>query len=206
MITAENLCSIYGCSADTAAAWVDDINITLGIYNIDTPLRASAFLAQIGHESNRLKAVEENLNYGAAGLKATFGKYFKENGLVDSYARKPQMIANRVYANRNGNGDEQSGDGWRYHGRGLIQITFKTNYESCGRALGVDFVSNPTLLADPKYATLSAGWFWDSRNLNEYADNEDFLTITKRINGGINGIEDRTKLYEKAKEVLCGSD
>lgn len=122
------------------------------------------------------------------GLLKVFQKYFDRQS-AKKYQRKPESIANKVYANRYGNGDVLSGDGWRYRGRGLIQITFKDNYEECSDDMGIDFVKNPDLLLTPKYATLSAGWYWDSRGLNEYADNGDMKRITKLINGGYNRIK-----------------
>lgn len=183
-------------------------------YNIDNPNRVRAFLAQIGHESGQLSAVVENLNYSAKALRSVFGKYFKTDAEAEKYARKPEAIANVVYANRLGNGDTKSGDGWRYRGRGLIQITGKSNYNEASQKmyalpLGVDFVDEPELLATPDYAAQSAAWWWENAGLNAVADGlggandtEVFKQITKRINGGYNGLDDRLAIYERAKTVI----
>lgn len=183
-------------------------------YNIDNPNRVRAFLAQIGHESGQLSAVVENLNYSAKVLRSVFGKYFKTDAEAEKYARKPEAIANVVYANRLGNGSTASGDGWRYRGRGLIQLTGKANYDKATNEMyalpmGVDFVDEPELLATPEYAAQSAAWFWESNGLNALADQlggdddtEVFKAITKRINGGYNGLDDRFALYERAKKAI----
>ena len=183
-------------------------------YNIDNPNRVRAFLAQIGHESGQLSAVVENLNYSAKALRSVFGKYFKTDAEAEKYARKPEAIANVVYANRLGNGDTKSGDGWRYRGRGLIQITGKSNYNEASQKmyalpLGVDFLDEPELLATPDYAAQSAAWWWENAGLNAVADGlggandtEVFKQITKRINGGYNGLDDRLAIYERAKTVI----
>lgn len=183
-------------------------------YNIDNPNRVRAFLAQIGHESGQLSAVVENLNYSAKELRSVFGKYFKTDAEAEKYARKPEAIANVVYANRLGNGDTKSGDGWRYRGRGLIQITGKSNYNEASQKmyalpLGVDFVDEPELLATPEYAAQSAAWWWENAGLNAIADGlggandtEVFKQITKRVNGGYNGLDDRLAIYERAKTVI----
>lgn len=183
-------------------------------YNIDNPNRVRAFLAQIGHESGQLSAVVENLNYSAKALRSVFGKYFKTDAEAEKYARKPEAIANVVYANRLGNGDTKSGDGWRYRGRGLIQITGKSNYNEASQKmyalpLGVDFLNEPELLATPDYAAQSAAWWWENAGLNAVADGlggandtEVFKQITKRINGGYNGLDDRLAIYERAKTVI----
>jgi len=166
----------------------------LNNYNVNTPLRLSHLLAQLHHESN-LQAVEENLNYSAKGLRTTFGKYFTELESI-KYARKPQMIANRVYANRMGNGNEASGDGWKFRGRGFIQITGKSNYFQLSNDTKIDYLNKPELLLNESDAMVSALWFWKRNNLNAYADKNDILGITKRINGGINGLTHRKELFE----------
>lgn len=183
-------------------------------YNINTPNRSRAFLAQIGHESGQLSAVVENLNYSAKALRSVFGKYFKTDAEAEQYARKPETIANVVYANRLGNGNTASGDGWRYRGRGLIQLTGKANYDKATNEMyalpmGVDFVDEPDLLATPEYAAQSAAWFWENNGLNALADQlggaddaEVFKAITKRINGGYNGLDDRLAIYQRAKTVI----
>ena len=183
-------------------------------YNITNSNRIRAFLAQVGHESGQLSAVVENLNYSAKALRSVFGKYFKTDAEAEQYARKPEAIANVVYANRMGNGDTVSGDGWRYRGRGLIQLTGKANYDKATNEMyalpmGVDFVDEPDLLATPEYATQSAAWFWESNGLNALSDQlggandtDIFKVITKRINGGYNGLDDRLAIYERAKTVI----
>lgn len=183
-------------------------------YNINNPNRIRAFLAQVGHESGQLSAVVENLNYSAKALRSVFGKYFKTDAEAEQYARKPEAIANVVYANRMGNGDTESGDGWKYRGRGLIQLTGKNNYDKATNEmyalpLGVDFVDEPDLLATPEYAAQSAAWYWETNGLNALADQlggaddtEVFKAITKRINGGYNGLDDRLAMYERAKIVI----
>lgn len=174
-------------------------------YEINTALRLAHFLAQINHESGDMKRLEENLNYSAKRLLEVFPKYFDSYEIALSYANKPKMIASRVYANRMGNGDEASGDGWKYIGRGLIQLTGKANYVAFDRFLNAngEIVSNPDLVAKNKeYAVLTAFFYWDSRKLNNLIDkdgNQYFVCkeITKRINGGYNGINDRWERFKK---------
>lgn len=162
---------------------------------IETKNQRAMFLAQLLHESAMLSDTTENLNYSENGLLKVFPKYF-DRSRAKKYARNPERIANRVYANRMGNGSEDSGDGWRFRGRGLIQLTGKDNYIACGRELGVDLVKNPDYLLTPDGSTRSAGWFWESRNLNVSADKGDIVTNTRIINGGQNGLEHRTNLYK----------
>lgn len=196
------LVAILACSQATESKWIDSINAACTKYSINSRLRLAAFIAQVGHESARLTAVEENLNYSASGLLATFGKYF-DSASAAAYARQPQKIGNRVYANRMGNGSEASGDGYTYRGRGLIQCTGKSTYNSCSQGIGIDVLNNPASLTSPPNAALSAGWFWNSRSLNDYADRSDFISITKKINGGTNGQADRQALYDRALIVLA---
>jgi putative chitinase len=195
------LVKILGCSQATEDKWIEPINAACEKFKITTKLRLAAFIAQVGHESGRLGIVTENLNYSADGLQKTWPSRFNEEN-SDLYERKPEKIANKVYYGRMGNGDESSGDGWKYRGRGLIQCTGKSNYDAFSQACGVDAVSNPDSLAEPTNAALSAAWFWGSKGLNAYADKQDFLTITKRINGGTHGQADRELLYKKALIVL----
>lgn len=164
--------------------------------NIRTKNQQAMFLAQILHESAMLSAVVENLNYSELNLTKVFKKYF-DRTTAKKYARQPQKIANRVYANRMGNGNEMSGDGWKYRGRGLIQLTGKENYINCGKDLGVDLIKNPDYLITPEGAARSAGWFWRKNKLNFSADKGDIITNTKIINGGSNGLEHRALLYKK---------
>ena len=171
-------------------------------FEIDTPGRIAAFLAQVAHESGNFRAVHENLNYKAEGLTKIFHKYFPDMETAEDYAHQPEKIANRVYSNRMGNGDEASGDGWRYCGRGLIQLTGKDNYSACGAELEVDLHENPGYLETPEGAARSAAWFWWSRDLNALADEKDIKAITKKINGGYIGLEDREKHYNHALEIL----
>ena len=173
----------------------------LADYEVNTPLRLAHFFAQIEHESN-LKPIEENLNYSASALKRVFKKYFPNDTMANFYARKPEKIANRVYADRMLNGPESSGDGWRYRGRGFIQITGKHNYTELSKDTGIDYVNSPDLLLSESDSMVSALWFWNRAKLNRYADNDDVLTITKRINGGTNGLNHRTQLVEKYKKIF----
>lgn len=196
-----HLQKILGCSAATEAKWLDAINAACAQYSINTKLRLAAFIAQVGHESARLTAVTENLNYSAAGLMKTWPSRF-DSAKANACARNPQKIANVVYSNRMGNGNEASGDGWTYRGRGLIQVTGKSMYNAFSQSAGVNAVANPDLLTQVQYAALSAAWFWDSKSLNAYADRSDLLSTTKRINGGTNGQDDREMLYKKALAVL----
>jgi putative chitinase len=170
--------------------------------NLDTAHRQAAFIAQCAHESGSFCHVSENLNYKAEGLTKIFHKYFPTLEEANAYAHNSEKIGNKIYANRMGNGDEDSGDGYKYHGRGFIQLTGKSNYEHCGAAIGVDLVENPDYLTTPKGALQSAVWFWNTHNLSPLADADDILHITKKINGGTIGLEDRTNLFQKAKEVL----
>jgi len=169
-------------------------------FYVDTPLRVAHFMAQIEHESN-LKPISENLNYSKESLLKVFPKYFR-NDNVDQFARKPEKIANRVYANRMGNKDEQSGDGWKFRGRGFIQLTGFNNYYALSNAVNMDYVNNPDLLLTEADALIAALWFWSNNNLNHLADLDDVLLITKKINGGLNGIDDRKKKLLKWKKEL----
>ena len=166
---------------------------------INTPNRLAAFIAQIGHESGFLRLVEENLNYSADGLLATFPKYFSKDDAA-AFERHPEMIANRIYFSRMGNTED--GDGWKYRGRGLIQITGKYEYNKCGLVIKQDLVNNPDYLLTPEGAARSAAWFWSSNNLNALADIGDILNITKKINGGSIGLSDRIVMYNHCLQVL----
>ncbi len=175
----------------------DEIFDTATRFQLSSPDRMAHFLAQVAHESNNFAAKEENLNYSSEGLLRTFKKYFTAHE-ADQYARKPEQIASRVYANRMGNGDESSGDGWKYRGRGYIQLTGKDNYTAFDMAVPENIVENPIFVAT-KYPLFSAGWFWNSKRLNGLADGgadqQVVADITRKINGGYNGLEDRVNKF-----------
>ena len=172
-------------------------------FGIDTPVELSHFLAQCGHESGGFRVVNENLNYSAKGLLGIFKKYFPNQALAESYQRKPEKIANRVYASRMGNGDEKSGEGFKYRGRGFIQLTGKSNYTAFGKAIGVDIVVNPDLVAT-KYPLLSAAWFFSKNCLGKCKDASDasVLAVTKCVNGGTIGLPDRQKHFKEYYNLL----
>ena len=180
--------------------WLNGLNDCFDKYNINTPQRQACFLAQVMHESNSFKTLSENLNYSAQGLMRTWPSRFPDLDVAEKYEHNPEKIANKVYAGRMGNIEE--GDGYAYRGRGLIQLTGRENYANFGHNAGVDVLSNPDLLTTPEYAALSAGWYWNKRNLNELADNMDIEGITKKINGGTIGIEDRKARTQKVLAIL----
>ena len=182
--------------------WTDALNKILPDYGIDTPQRVAAFVAQAAHESGNFTALHENLNYRAVTLRKVFPKYFPTDEMAAQYAQQPERIANRVYANRMGNGSEASGDGFRYCGRGLIQLTGQQNYQNFADSIETPLDQIPDFLQTFEGAVQSACWFWENNNLNQYADTDDILTMTKRINGGTIGLEDRKKHYEHAKHVF----
>jgi putative chitinase len=184
------------------AKWLEPLENAFAKYDISTPQRQAAFIGQCAHESGNFKTLEENLNYKPEALMRVWPSRFPDIATAMKYAHNPEMIANKVYGGRMGNGVEESGDGWKYHGRGLIQLTGKENYANCGSGIGVDLLSNPNLLNTPEYAALSAGWFWNKKGLNALADAGDFETMTKRINGGTLGLEDRKAKIAKALSVL----
>lgn len=192
--------------------WLDAVIATCQEFEIDTPQRVAGFLAQTSHESGGYTMLSENLNYRAATLAACWPNRFavlgadkkpkKENGklvptaVANSIAGKAELIANLVYSSRMGNGPAESGDGWKYRGRGLKQLTGKDNYTRCSLALGIDLVNNPDLLLEPLYAARSAGWFWRANKLSAFADVDDIKGMTKKINGGLIGVEQRQALYD----------
>jgi putative chitinase len=187
------------------AQWHNALQQLLPDYGINTPQRIAAFIAQCAHESGGFTALKENLNYKAVTLRKIFPKYFPDEDTAQHYANLPnkqQAIANKVYANRMGNGDEASGDGYRYCGRGLIQLTGKDNYTWFAASLDIPVEEASQYLETFEGAAQSACWFWETNNLNQWADKDDILTLTKRINGGTIGLEDRKKHYEHAKHVL----
>lgn len=194
-----------GCNLGKATAVFPAFIDAFERFDINTSKRQAAFLAQVAHESGSLTAVEESLRYSAPAILNNFGKYFTKEE-ADATAKlfdRERVIANRVYANRMGNGDEASGDGYRFKGRGYIQITGRSNYVDCGHGLGMDLLKTPELLTIAPANALSAAWFWWSRGLNAYADKEDFERITKIINGGLNGQADRIARWNKAKLALA---
>lgn len=184
-------------------SWSEPLAETFERFEINTPARQAAFIGQCSHESGNFKTLQENLNYSAKGLHATWPSRFPSEDAAMPYNRNPEKIANKVYGGRMGNGDEASGEGWRYHGRGLIQLTGKANYQAAGEALGVDLVGDPNIVATPRYAALTAGWFWKTHGLNELADKGDHTAITKRINGGTLGLDDRIAHTNQALAVLA---
>lgn len=186
-------------SDDALNAFVASFNQWNEVFKINTPLRVAAYLSQVLVESAYLTASVENLNYSADGLLKTFPKYFKSRAEAEAYARKPEKIANKVYANRYGNGNEASGDGWRYRGRGLIQLTFRSNYEEFSK---YDLCTEPVLKQPDKVAEfpvnqIAAMWFWEKNKINDPADNGDMNEVTKRVNGGSNGLATRKTIYRR---------
>lgn len=171
-------------------------------YQINTPDRVACFISQCAHESNEFNVLRENLNYSAQGLMATWPKRFTNADIANQYARKPQMIANKVYANRLGNGPESSGDGWKYRGRGAIQLTGKDNYNRFAKSIGKTLEETVSYLETLQGAIESACYYWKTNNLNRFCDNGDFKGLTIAINGGLNGFDDRRKKYINALGVL----
>ena len=190
--------------------WHNALHQLLPDYDINTAHRIAAFIAQCSHESGGFTTLKENLNYKPQSLRRLFSKYFPDDAIANQYCARPnkqEAIANRIYANRMGNGDESSGDGYRYCGRGLIQLTGRSNYQSFADSIEVDGLplkidEVPDYLATFEGAAQSACWFWETNKLNQWADAGDILTLTKRINGGTIGLEDRKKHYEHALHVL----
>ena len=201
-MNSEQLAQASKCTPARAEAWLPYLISAMTRFSINTPNRMAAFIAQVSHESAHFTQIEEDLDYSAKALMDTFEEHFTASE-AQRYARQPAKIANRVYANRMGNGDEASGDGWMYRGRGLIQITGKDNYKACGDGLWVNLLVKPELLLLKEYAALSAGWFWSVNKCNELADHGDFAGITRKINGGLNGQADRLALYESAESVFA---
>ena len=198
-----------GVKREKATQWLEAVQLACSEFGIDTPQRISAFLGQCAHETGGFAVLEENLNYSADTMAAVWPSRFavmgpdkkpvkvkgknQPNKFALALHRKPEAIANTVYSNRMGNGPIESGDGWKHRGMGLKQLTGKDNHRRCGLALGVDFVSNPELLLQPMYAARSAAWFWKENNLSKFADVNDIEGMTKKINGGLIGIDDRKK-------------
>ena len=199
-----NIDKLKGVIPDSVIAQIDSVKEK---FEINTALRLAHFLAQCGHESGGFKLVKENLNYSGKGLLATFPKYFTTETAV-LYERKAEKIANMVYANRMGNGDKTSGDGYRFRGRGFIQLTGHDNYAAFGKAIGEDILASPDLVAT-KYPLASAAWFWNKNKINVIADggatSEVVAKVTRRVNGGVIGLDDRIKHFYQFHNLLIGS-
>lgn len=204
MITEEELKKHYpNAKAEVVKALASSLDVLAEKYGVNTPLRLSHFLAQTAHESGGFRLIEENLNYSADSLNKVFPKYFKNAGRdAQEYHRQPEKIANIVYASRMGNGDTASGDGFKFRGRGLIQLTGRSNYTNFAKDNGIDVEEAVVYLTTPKGAVESAAWFWSKNGLNALADKDDVVAVTKRINGGTIGLDDRKKHTEEFKEVL----
>jgi putative chitinase len=206
MITTEQFHKLFPRNPEPQV-WADAMAEVFPTYEINTPQRVAAFLAQCGHESGGWTVFEENLNYSAQGLNNTFKKYFPTLESATPYARKPEMIANKIYANRMGNGAPESGDGYRYRGRGPIQLTGKSNYTQFSKDMFDDWenlLENPDWVTyDKSFALMSAIWFWNKNGLNKEADNGDIKTMTRKINGGYIGLEDRIKHYNECIAELA---
>lgn len=197
MVTAEQLKKLH-INPDLA----DPLNETFDRFQINSVRQQGAFIGQCGHECGNFKIFEENLNYRAETLCKLWPKRFPTLEFAKQYERQPSKIANMVYASRMGNRDEASGDGWRFRGSGALQLTGHANFYHAGKALGVDFVMQPELVRTPKYALLTAGWFWSTHGCNPLADNADWVALTKKINGGTIGLDDRIKHTKEAILVL----
>jgi putative chitinase len=182
--------------------WYHALEQCLPEYDINTPRRVAAFIAQCAHESGNFKFLKENLNYKAASLMKVWPRYFPTMEIAQQYAGKQEMIANRAYGGRMGNGPEATGDGWRFCGRGLIQLTGRNNYQAFADSIETNINDIPAYLQTFEGAVQSACWFWENNNLNQWADSGDILTLTKRINGGTLGLADRQKHYQHALHVL----
>lgn len=202
-MTPEELRAATGCGPRTAERYAPAITKAALQYSINTPKRLAAFIAQIAHETGGFCVLEENLNYSAAGLRAIFPKHFTA-AEASEYAHKPEAIGDRAYGGRMGNGPEGTGDGFKYRGRGLLQLTGKDDYRDCGAALCLDLLGHPELVNEPETAALAAAWEWNRGRLNELADKMQFEAITLRINGGLNGQAARARLYERSLQALAG--
>ena len=196
MVNSEQLAKLH-----IGPEWVDALNETFQKFGINTPRQRADFIGQCSHECGNFKVLEENLNYRAETLMKLWPKRFNPSN-VNDYARNPKKIANMVYSNRMGNRDEASGDGYRFRGRGCIQLTGYANYFHASKSCGVDFHKEPELVATPRYAAMTAGWFWSTHNCNELAESANWTALTKKINGGTIGLDDRIKHINQALAVL----
>ena len=219
-LPADLVAKAAGLSPAAAAAWAEPLGEAIARFSLAaTRNRLAMFLAQVGHESAGFSRLVENLNYSAQGLATTWPSRFAEKDAAGRYvrlangrnkpndkamaiARQPELIANQVYANRMGNGPAVSGEGWKYRGRGLIQLTGKDLHIACGRAIGLDLAFQPHLLERPQWAALSAGWYWADRGLNPVADSGDVRRVTRLVNGGEHGLADRQQRFERAHKAL----
>ena len=182
--------------------WLKPLEDTFAKYDINTKERQASFIGQCQHESTNFSRLEEGLNYSASRLMAVWPSRFPNLDVANQYANNPEKLANKVYGGRADLGNTQDGDGFKFHGRGVIQLTGRSNYTVCGQALGIPLDETPELTLQPEWAVMSAGWFWNKKNLNALADSKDYETMTKRINGGLNGFDDRKLKIAKAFEVL----
>ena len=201
MLTEQNLSQVLTKNKNVNDLLVVLLNV-LEQYEINTPNRNAGFLAQCGHESADFTVLKENLNYGAAGLRSIFGKYFPDDTIAKAYERQPEKIANKIYANRMGNGPESSGEGYKFRGRGAIQLTGKENYTKFATSIGKTVDETIAYLETLEGAVESACWFWKTNGLNAICDKDDIVAMTKKINGGTIGLEDRKAHYNKAKTFL----
>jgi putative chitinase len=195
LVTPALLCTVT--TPELADKWSDALNETCERFAIDSPCRIAGFISNTAHESGGFKFVKENLNYSAASLMRVWSSRFPTLEIAQRYAMNPEKIANRAYADRMGNRDEASGDGWKYIGRGLIQLTGKNNYVAYSMACDNEALTKPEIVEQPKYAAESAGWFWSVNRLNQLADAQDITGMCRRINGGLNGLYDRQMKYSK---------
>lgn len=210
MLSAQILHQIFPQCPDPGR-WAQALTPAMERYDVNTPARMASFLAQTGHESAQFSRLEENLRYRSAKrLMQVWPKRFPSEKAAGPYVDNPEKLANCVYARRLGNGDASSGDGYRYRGRGILQITGRSNYAAVGQALGLELIENPDLLLQPEHAAMSAAWFWDSRGLNALADDrtddddlEDFTRITRLINGGTVGLRERLALLQQLEPALA---
>ena len=198
-MTAQQLANITRQPVSEMDRWIVPLTAIFERFEITTRQRKEFFIAQIALESTGFTRLEESFRYSQQRLLEVFPKHFTSPKIASEYVGKPEAIANKVYANRMGNGNTASGDGWRYRGRGLKQLTGKWNYQQCANDLQIDIIENPDLLLQPDYAALSAGWFWHRNKLNSIADKNDFKLLTRRINGGLNGLRDRQIFLNRAK-------
>ncbi len=205
MLDAARLARLMPCPVGRAERWAGPLAEAMREVGIDTPVRAAAFLAQVGHDSGSLAYLEENLSYGPEALRRTWPARFPTDELARQFARQPERIAERVYGGRLGNGPEGSGDGWRYRGRGLIQLTGRSHYREFGQRLGLPLEARPELLTEPGPAARSAAAYWEARGLNALADAGQFEAITRRINGGLHGQPDRLARWHRARKILGAS-